>query len=118
MKLPAQHFEGVRADTENSSFYLNQRFEETSMVPANTLVKTNTNNSELDETITSMMNRLETGGYICNVCGKIVGHRTNMKHHIEAKHIEGVSHPCGNCGKLFGSRNSLGTHVYLYHKAT
>ena len=119
VNIKTQTHEGFSDDTENSSFYLNPRLKETSLVPSNAFVKTNTTNGELDETINSMIDRLETGGYTCNVCGKVEPkYRNNLVKHIEGKHIEGVSHPCGHCGKLFRSRNSLGTHVYLYHKAT
>ena len=55
---------------ENSSFYLNQRREETFLVPVNLYLKTNTNTEDLDETINSMLESLETGGYGCKVCGK------------------------------------------------
>ena len=61
---------------------------------------------ELDQKCLSMMEK--TSGknprgnliYRCNVCGKedIVG---NMKNHIEAKHLEGVSIPCNFCEKTF-----------------
>ena len=119
VKLHSQNLEVVSEDKENSSFYLNPRLEETSMVPANNFVKTNTNNCDLDETINSMMDRLDTGEYSCTVCGKIEPRfRSNMRQHIEAKHTEGGSHPCGHCGKIFRSRKSLANHVSLYHKAT
>ena len=99
---------------ESSSFYLNPSIEETSLVPSTTSVKTGTNNGELDETIDSMIERLETGGYKCNVCGKLE-RRSILIRHIESMHIEGVSHPCGNCGKLFRSRNSLAGHISQLH---
>ena len=118
VNIHTQNLEGYSDHTKKSNFHLNTRSKETSMVPANTFVKTNTKIGELDETISSMIKRIETGGSECNICGKINNNRADMKKHIEGKHIEGVSHPCGHCGKLFRSRNSLQKHNYIYHKAT
>ena len=53
---------------------------------------------------------------ICKVCGK-EGSFSNMKSHVEAKHIFGISVPCGLCGKSFKTRNSLTTHQHLFHKS-
>ena len=52
---------------------------------------------------------------ICTVCGK-EGLWANIRTHIEANHIEGISHPCNSCGKIFRSRPSLRTHKSSFHK--
>ena len=89
--------------------------QETSMVLAETAVKTNTNYKELDETINSMMSSLGQGQYSCNVCGKIEPKKKfNMKNHIEGKHIEGVSHPCSHCANTFRSRGALWFHIFRH----
>ena len=54
---------------------------------------------------------------ICKVCGK-EGLWTQIRDHIEAHHLEGVSLPCNHCDKTFSARNSLGRHTRLYHKQT
>ena len=78
---------------------------------------------ELDQQIKSMMRMSEnkmTGSYAgkivytCTVCGK-EGISSNLIKHIEANHIEGISHPCGFCDKTFRSRPSLRNHKTLYH---
>ena len=65
--------------------------------------------NELDRKIKSMMRlgeNLGTGSwagrkvYVCNVCGK-EGQCGTIKDHIEANHIDGVSHPCNTCDKTF-----------------
>ena len=64
--------------------------------------------NELDEKINSLMvlTELSNGqgkGFACQICGKeaILKNQTNMKDHIEANHIQGVSRPCNLCEKTF-----------------
>ena len=78
----------------------------------------------LEEQIKSMMimteNEVTVGkykqkAYACNVCGK-EGHSTNIKAHIEAKHIESnITHSCDICGKISKSRFSLRKHKTKQH---
>ena len=78
---------------------------------------------ELDNQIESMMvktsRRTDSGHpfYQCSLCGK-EAIRGNMKNHIEANHLEGISVPCNQCEKTFRSRNSLSTHKSAFHKHT
>jgi len=51
---------------------------------------------------------------ICKVCGK-EGELGNIKQHIEASHITGVSHTCNICGNTASSRHALRTHNSKYH---
>ena len=60
---------------------------------------------ELDAKVKTMMvrsqNRISSGthmAYICKICGK-EGHSINIRDHIEANHLEGVSLPCDLCEK-------------------
>ena len=77
---------------------------------------------ELDEKCNSMMEKTfkrQANGYPlyrCGVCGK-EGINTQMKNHIEANHLEGVSMPCNFCEKTFRSRNALAKHSHKYHKS-
>ena len=75
---------------------------------------------DLDEKIKSLMSSTDEliSGHrtqICNVCGK-KGNMRNIKDHIEANHIEGISHSCNYCEKTFRSRNSLRVHKSSQHK--
>ena len=75
---------------------------------------------ELEDQTMSMMEKTSRKNprgqpfYICKVCGKedING---NLKTHIEANHLEGVSIPCNNCEKTFRCKKSLGTHIRRNH---
>ena len=90
--------------------------DDTAMVTIDTSEnKITTTNEELDEKIRSMMTRSD-GQWHCNVCGKAGKTNQVIIFHIEAKHIEGVSHPCNQCGKMFRSRPSLAVHISNIHK--
>jgi len=52
--------------------------------------------------------------YICKVCGK-EGDLTDIKRHIEAHHITGVSHTCNICRKTVRSRDALRQHKSTSH---
>ena len=78
---------------------------------------------ELDEQIENMMVRGEnvikngpklSKAYVCQVCGK-EGMRTQVKDHIEANHLDGISIPCTHCEKVFRSRSALKTHHARNH---
>ena len=70
-----------------------------------------TNIQELDEKCNSLIDKFcPLDGktyYICKVCGKKVGHKGNLKHQIEAKHIEGLAIACNFCEKSLGSKTPL-----------
>ena len=78
----------------------------------------------LDEQIKSMMimteNEIIVGkykqkAYACILCEK-EGYSTNIKAHIEAKHIESnITHSCDICGKISKSRFSLRKHKTKQH---
>jgi hypothetical protein len=91
---------------------------ENALVPNNSTATCQTNIEDLDATINSMMDKLRNseGRVVCKVCGHMSRKYHHMKNHIEAKHIEGISHPCNQCGKSFGSRNSLAVHISSHHK--
>ena len=52
---------------------------------------------------------------ICKVCGK-EGSWPNIKNHIEANHITGISIPCDICGKSFKSRHVVTVHKSQQHR--
>ena len=70
---------------------------------------------DLEERVVSMMEKSQhhigkQPAYICKVCGKEARCR-DMKHHIEANHLEGVAIPCNLCDKTFRSRQTLNEHI-------
>ena len=75
---------------------------------------------DLDDKIKTMMiigQNMSQGGkqkaYVCQVCGK-EGYKTQIRDHIEANHVDGVSVPCKTCDKSFRSRNALRQHMYTH----
>ena len=82
------------------------------------------NLEQLDETVKEMMdsseNMIQEGNRqrrakTCKVCRK-EGSYTNIRNHIEANHLEGVSVPCNHCDKIFRSRNAFIVHISKNHK--
>jgi hypothetical protein len=75
---------------------------------------------QLDEKINEMI--VKTAAlYTCAMCGKAtsgksMGKRQNLRDHIEARHVVGVSHYCQVCGAEAKTRNSLRMHMANYHK--
>ena len=53
--------------------------------------------------------------YKCTACGK-QGEKGNIRNHIEAAHMEGISLPRNTCGKVFRSRNMLSSHNWRSHR--
>jgi len=82
-----------------------------------------TNLQDLDDKIKSMIevseniiNSKQGRARICKVCGKN-GTLGQIRNHIEANHITGVSHTCNICGKTARSRHALEMHKSTYHKS-
>ena len=77
---------------------------------------------ELDGQILSLMEQNENRDWICKVCGQISNKgknkKQNMMHHVEGKHIEGVSHLCSQCDQTFRYKSSFGRHIRNFHNAT
>merc|ERR1712129_349024 len=76
---------------------------------------------ELDEKVRSMMTKSENRNSAgqrhdsCIACGK-EGAQRQIKDHIEANHLDGVSIPCNYCEKTFRSRAAFRQHNTSYHK--
>jgi len=64
----------------------------------------------LDSQIDSMITAGQEKGRSCIVCGK-QGNNMDIRRHIEAVHITGVSHTCNICGHTSRSRHGLKQHV-------
>ena len=85
------------------------------------------NLQELEEKIKLMMEKTSTistkGKALirsrCKVCGKEGPHANDLRKHIEAKHLEGVSIPCDICGKTFrcvrGGISCFFLHIFKIH---
>ena len=76
---------------------------------------------DLEERVKSMMekseNKLAYGHQkadICKVCGK-EGMGSDIKAHIEANHLEGMTFPCNLCDKTPRNRAALRRHKSQYH---
>ena len=76
----------------------------------------------LNNDISTMMERTSKTNangktiFRCKTCGKEAPHSNDIKKHIEANHLEGISIPCNLCEKTFRSRNALAQHKHYIHK--
>ena len=96
----------------------------TNMVNKTMVVLTSPLSGELEELskkVKSMMEKTANATadgrrrlYVCNVCGK-EGQSIDVKKHIEANHLEGISIPCNMCDKSSRSRSALSKHKIAYH---
>ena len=72
------------------------------------------------ELIESMMNSLGGGQWQCNECGYQSRNKTNLKYHIEAKHMSASDistlYPCPHCDKFLKNRKALNNHLHKYHR--
>jgi len=112
----------ARPENEASSVDINYKATETTIALQNhsTLSVNITDIKELDEKVKAMMAKSQniiqngpnssTKAHICTMCGK-EGLGQNIKDHIEAKHLEGVSIPCNLCDMRFRSRLGLRRHI-------
>ena len=65
---------------------------------------------EVDQRISDIMSKNESGKYVCTICGKnSKKHIQNMRNHIET-HLDGISFSCQICNRQYRSRNSLNKH--------
>ena len=68
----------------------------------------------LDVQLDTMMEKTPGKLYRCKVCGK-EAQNGDMKRHIEANHLKGVSIPCNHCHYISKSRNGLRHHKTKQH---
>ena len=52
--------------------------------------------------------------FICKICGK-EGIKKDIRDHIEANHLEGISFTCDFCNKTFSARSYLDKHKNKFH---
>ena len=67
--------------------------------------------ASIEEKVLSMMFLTESG-WTCSVCGKQSKLKSDIKRHVDSKHI--LDHPgyeCPYCGKIVKSKEALRKHV-------
>lgn len=76
---------------------------------------------EYEAMLKSMIDRVEVDGVPaiqCRVCQRNYrpAQTTNLKNHLEAKHIDHVQFSCSLCSGMFSSRASFRTHARTFHR--
>jgi len=70
-------------------------------------------NEEFSKKIEEMIKKI-SGGWNCNVCGRISTKRQHIQQHAET-HVEGISHTCHICSKTFSVKRYLKQHISNTH---
>ena len=101
-----------------------QNCQKLSFIKGDRIVSVLGDSDNLDEQINSMLDATENfstrkngqrfKAFICKVCGK-EAEQTDLKRHIEAFHISGITHSCEVCGKISRSRRGLRIHTDREH---
>jgi len=68
----------------------------------------------LDALIRLKMFKNSSGTWQCTDCDYISQHTTNMKNHIEVKHVGSSGYYCQQCNKLCTTKNALNSHRTRY----
>ena len=68
----------------------------------------------IDAEIESKMLNLGGGMWQCTDC-HLTTKSTNLRNHIESKHVPTSGHYCLKCGKFCKSKNALITHNHRFH---
>jgi len=63
----------------------------------------------------SMMSSLGGGRWQCLECG-YQSKSTNVRYHIESKHVQSGGHTCAVCGEFLRTRHGLNTHMSTKHR--
>ena len=68
--------------------------------------------------LSKMSSFLSEGGttWQCNECFYSSKFKTNVREHIEAKHVESDGFYCPQCEKICPNKKSLRNHIYKFHK--
>lgn len=67
------------------------------------------------DVFSSMMSSLGGGRWQCLECG-YQSKSTNVRYHIESKHVQSGGHTCTVCGDFLRTRHGLNTHMSTKHR--
>jgi len=73
-------------------------------------------NKDLDDLISQYMARTAEGMWQCTLCNITSNKKSNVRCHVEAKHLETQGIQCHICNKHCPSRNAYNVHFHRYHK--
>ena len=68
----------------------------------------------LDDLIRSKMFKNTSGVWQCTDCNHTSPHTTNIKNHIEVKHVGSSGYYCQECNKFCSTKNALNNHRTRY----
>ena len=60
--------------------------------------------------------RLDTGGYVCVTCGKVLSNTSNGYRHVRETHRVNQQSQCNICQRNFKLHHQLTSHVKIVHE--
>lgn len=72
--------------------------------------------SDLEDMISQYMARTAEGLWQCTVCSITSNKKSNVKCHVEAKHLQTQGWQCHICNKHCPSKNAYNVHFHRNHK--
>jgi len=73
-------------------------------------------NKDLEDMISKYMTKSDDGLWQCTVCSITSNKKSNMKCHVEAKHLQTQGWQCYICNKHCPSKNAYNVHFHRNHK--
>ena len=73
------------------------------------------NENNISDVLESMFFRdVDLGIYKCAHCEYVTPHKTNMKNHVESKHMISSGYTCPVCSKFCATKNAFSLHKSRY----
>ena len=72
--------------------------------------------SDLDLQIEEMIYKDLHLGWVCSTCGYHTQVKTNVKFHVESRHLQATGFQCAYCPRILQNRKALINHTSRNHK--
>jgi len=119
---PINSGEGVVADPNSDNHDYQDAYEDYDYDQAyqgETNIQHTEGTKDIDGLVASYMQKITDENQVhmwqCIECGKTSRYITNLKDHVEANHLEGLTYRCPECQKVSKSRQSLRAHMKTIH---
>ena len=71
---------------------------------------------DVDKKIESLSEKQMDGSWLCRECGYVSRWKTNLKMHVESRHLVTAGVTCHICQQFCSNRKALRNHTNRYHR--